>query len=263
MAPSRIPASAGPGSRLLGFGGTVGAATLGAAIATAPAMLRIEDGSARCGPLGTWAILVAITLVPMGVAVLVLRRARGGFAALGSRESLAPVLTVLFWLASTFVSLVILGAALRARTHHRALGGVVFALGALAVNVALGLFSLRLAKLVRRLPRWVLWTLGVAFFAGLGFLVAFARAQMAESGPPLPTAESAKLVDGVAFVVSALLASGSPLVPRRSLALIGPPLAVVMLVLGVSSARTCPRLRETLGEDAPLCAWFVELTAPH
>jgi hypothetical protein len=260
MPKSRLLATGTPGSRLLGFGGIVGAATLGAAIASTPATLRIGTDAGSCGALGTWALLAAVSLLPMGVAVVLLRRARLGFAALGNRQSLLPLLTLVLWLATTFVLLFALGALFRARTHHRALGGVVFAIVALAASAGLGIFSVRIASLLRRLPRSVLWGLGIAGGAGIGFCVAYARAGTV---PVLPPSESAVLVDGVAFAVSALVASGSPLVPRRSLSLLGPPLAVIVLLLGVSSLRTCPRVKETLGEEAPLFAKLVELVAPH
>jgi hypothetical protein len=263
MPTSRIPATGIPGSRLLAFGGIVGSTTLGAAIASTPATLRIENGTGACGPLGTWAMLVAISFFPMGMAVLVLRRARIGFAALGNRDSLAPLLTIIVWLTATLLSLLALGALLRARTHHRALGGVVLAVVAVAASVVLGVITIRLAAIMRRLPRSLLGALGIAAGAGLGFFAAFARAQIAHSGPFLPSTESAMLVDGAAFAVSALVASGSPLAPRRSLALVGPPLAVVILLLGVSSLRSCPRAFDTLGGEAPLFSKLAELVAPH
>ena len=261
-------------SRLLGFGGMVGAAALGAAIAAAPAALRVEGGAGACGPVGTWALLVAVAIVPMGLAVFALRRARVGFAAGGrpawnggastGNGSIAPLLTLLLWLVATFASMTVLGALFRARTHHRALGGVVFAGVALAVALLLALVSVRVAAIAQRLPRSVRWGLGAALGAGVGFLIAVARAHMAEPpAPPLPPPESARLVDGLAFLLAALLAARSPAALRRSLALVGPPFAVIILVLGVSTLRACPPLKATIEEQAPFFGSLVGLLAPH
>jgi len=260
MSESHLLAAGNPGSRLVGFGGIIGAATLGAAIASTPAALRIGGDARPCGSLGMWAILATISLAPMGVGVVLLRRARLGFAGLGNRRSLAPLLTVVLWLGTTFALLVAMGALLRMRTHHRALGGVVYALVALVACAGLGTFSIRLTGLLRRLPRSILWALAIAVGAAVGLCVAYARAG---GGLALPRAESAVLVDGAAFAVSAMVASGSPLVPQRSLALVGPPVAVLVLVLGISSYRTCPRVKETLREEAPLFAKVAELVASH
>jgi hypothetical protein len=253
-----------PDSSLLRFGGAVGAAALGAAIAAGPATLRIEAATGACGPLGTWALLAAVTLIPMSVAVWALRRAKPGFAALGKPGTLAPLLTLLVWSVATFAALAVLGALFRARTHHRALGGVVFAGAGLVVAVGLGLVTIRLAKVVPRLPRAARWGIGIGLGASLGFLAAVAREQIARhAGPALPPAESARLVDGLAFAFSALLASGSPLVFRRSLALLGPPFAVVTLVLGISALRACPALLGAIEEQAPLFSWLLGLLPQH
>jgi hypothetical protein len=264
MAPPTDPGSPGgapPGearSSLLRFGGVVGAGTLGAAMAAAPAALRLEGAAGVCSPVGVWALLFAVAIVPMSVAVVGLRRARAGLLALGRSEGMTPVAMLVAWLVSCFVALTLLGALLRARTHHRALGGVVFALGAFVVAVGLALVLVRVGSMVRRASlatRWVLAALGAA---ALGFAVALARHQLArEAAPPFSVAEGARLVDGLAFVLSAFIASGYPFVQRRVIALVGPPLAAIVLILGVSSWRACPSLRDALEERAPLFSWMV------
>jgi hypothetical protein len=246
------------------FGGTVGAGAFGAVIAAVPATLRVESVAGVCRPGGTWALLGGMAIVPMSIAILVLRRARVGFVALGKRDSAALASIVLLWLVSTFASLSLLGSILRARTHHRALGGVVFAGGALSIAAMLALVCARAARIARGLPRTARWGLGAIGGALLGVVIALARAKLAQlSSPPFPFAESAKLVDGMAFALSALLASVSPLVHRRFLALLGPPLAVAILVLGVSSLSACPPLRDAIEEQAPVFFWLVALVAPH
>jgi hypothetical protein len=242
----------------LRFGGVVGAGSLGAAMAATPAALRLEGASGVCSPVGVWALLFAVAIVPMSLAVVGLRRARAGLFALGRGEGMTPVAILVAWLVSCFLALTLLGAVLRARTHHRALGGVVFALGALAVAVGLALVFVRVGSMVRRASlstRWVLAALGAA---ALGFAVALARHQLArEPASPFSVAEGAKLVDGLAFVLSAFIVSGDPFVQRRAIALVGPPLAAIALILGLSSWRSCPSLRDALEERAPLFSWMV------
>ena len=140
----------------------------------------------------------------------------------------------------------------------------MFAGGALSVAGMLALVCARAARIARALPRTARWGLGAIGGGLLGVVIALARAKLGHlASPPFPFEESAKLVDGMAFALSALLASVSPLVHRRSLALLGPPLAVAILVLGVSALSACPPLRDAVEEQAPIFFWLIALVAPH
>jgi hypothetical protein len=246
-----------PRSWLLRFGGVAFAGTVGSALAAAPAALRLKTASGVCSPLDGWALLFAVAIVPMTLAVVGLSRARAGLAAVGSRsEGMTPMAMLLAWALSCFVGMTLLGSFLRENTHHRALGGVVFALAGLAMAASLGLAFARMASVLRRASPGVRWALAALGAAMLGVLVVLARHRLGgEASPPFPPAESAKLVDGLAFALSALIASGYPFVQRRALALVGPPLAAIVLMLGVSSWRSCPSLVEAMGERAPLYSW--------
>jgi hypothetical protein len=247
-----------PRSWLLKFGGVAFAGTVGSALAAAPAALRLKTASGLCSPLDGWALLFAVAIVPMTLAVVGLQRARAGLAVLGRGDRMTPMAMLLAWAVSCFVGMTSLGSFMRAHTHHRALGGVVFALLALAMAASLGLAFARIGSVLRRASpgvRWVIAALGVAL---LGVLVAVVRRQLGgEASPPFPPVESAKLVDGLAFALSALIASGYPFVQRRALALVGPPLAAIVLMLGVSSWRSCPSLCDAMEERAPLYSWLV------
>jgi uncharacterized membrane protein (DUF485 family) len=196
----------------------------------------------------------------MALLVLALRRARSGFLALGQKKDMVFLATLLAWVASTFVALVFLGAFLRARTHHHALAGVTFAITGLVLSLVLALVWTRLAAQIRRAPSPVQ---GAALIVlGIGLVGAIAWALHASSrtgGPPLLAMQRLKLVDGFAFVMGALIASRRPFVNRRALALLGPPLAAIALVLGVSSMRACPSLRDVLSGQAPAVWWIVGL----
>jgi hypothetical protein len=253
-----------PGPWFSYVGATVGAGAFGAAIAATPATLRIEGLGEVCSPGGTWALLGGLAIVPMSIAVVALRRAAASFVALGKRESVALATTILLWTVSTFVGLTLLGSLLRARTHHRALGGVAFAGCALSVAVVGALVCARAAKIVLRLARPARWGVAIILSALLGFVIAVAGVKLSHSaGPLLPPMASANLMDALAFGLSAVLASLLPNVYPRALALLGPPLAVVILVLGASSLLACLPLRDTIEEQAPLFFWPFALVASH
>jgi hypothetical protein len=166
------------------------------------------------------------------------------------------------WIGSTFVVLAFFGAILRSRTHHHALAGVTFAITALFLSLVLALIWKRFAALTRRTPRLRAITVAVS----IGLMMAIALAQhgwIRERAPALLTAEGAKLVDVLAFALGALVASGRRFVNRRALALVGPPLAAIVLVLGASSLRACPSLRETLYGRAPAASWIVGLVCAN
>ncbi len=252
-----------PRSWLFDFGGVVGAATLGSAAAAVPAALRLASVAGMCSGFGVWALLFGVALVPMSLAVIGIRRARTGLLALGGREGATFLVGLLAWLLASFAALVLLGAVLRSRTHHRALGGVVFGVTAVVAVFGLALVLSRVAKLTRRASPVVLGIVAAVAAGVVGFLVALVRHRLAlGASPPFPPSESAKLIDGLAFALSAFIASGHPFVHRRALALVGPPLAAVVFMLGVSSWRTCPALRGAVDEQAPIFAWIARRAAP-
>lgn len=251
-----------PRSWLLRFGNVVGAAALGSALATAPAALRLELTPGACSMTGAWAVLIALALVPMSLAVLALGRARGGFAALRGSQGMTPVVAVLAWLVATFVALVGLGAVLRARTHHRALGGVTYAVAAFVVSFGLALAIARASSMARKASASTRWGLAVAAATVLGFLVAFARHRLSQGGG-FANGTGTRLVDGLAFALAAFLASARPLASSKLFALVGPPAATVLLMLGWSSWRACPSLQATLEERAPVFGAVVRRVAPR
>jgi hypothetical protein len=246
------------GSRLMRFGNAIGAGTLGAGIATLPATFRLENVGV-CSPVGAWALLIATTVLPMTVLVVLVRRARGGFFALGRPgEDRVALVALLGWASSTFATLVLLGAFLRAQTHHRALAGVTFAITSVVLTFGIALVWARLAAILlsgHRASRRA--TIAVVV---LGLVVALASVQHYVIRVPsvlLLTSQRVKVVDGLAFAMGALFASGRPFVNRRALALLGPPLAAIAAVLGVSSLLACSSLREALHGQAPAVAWMV------
>jgi hypothetical protein len=244
----------------MSFGSIVGAGTLGSALATAPALLRLEGAAGVCSPFGAWALLIAGTVLPMSLLVFALRRARAGFVALGLGKDRVPLAMLFAWFGSTFAALALLGALLRAVTHHHALAGVTFAIVGLALSLVLALVWTRLAALTRLIPKGGQWVVMVALGVGMAGVLAWSLHELTHGSPsPLSNLQNVKLVDGLAFAGGALLVSGRLFTNRRGLALLGPPLAAMVLVLGVSSLRACPSLRDALPGQAPGVSWVVGL----
>jgi FtsH-binding integral membrane protein len=257
--PTSLPPSASnpqdPASRLTRFGAAVGLATLCALACSFPAMMRIasavEDG--RRGQL--WLALAAATLGPMVVSVAVLRGAREGLRTLGGPDVAVVAFGTVLWLATLLVGLSLFGTVLRATTHHHALAGVTFGFGAIVLAIVSGLVCARIVAILKasspRARRILAIALGAVACSGIAWvLVGFLRAVSSDGAS---SAAPGTVIDVLAFVLAALFgARRSPLV-GRPMALLGPPLAAVVLAIGVSALRD-PSVLDAIGERAPAFA---------
>jgi len=228
---------------------------LGATLAAAPPAARLAEAAG--GRAVAWLVLAALYLGPMIASVVVLRAARAGLRAFGGEGADARLTAALLATSGFAVYVVILGAVLRATTHHHALAGATFALIAAAGGATIAGFSARAAAAVfERGPRLrsALLVLAVALGAlALAVLaVALGRAPPASGAP----AAAALLVDGLAYLLAALFASRGAFAARRGFAALGPPLAGALLVAGFSALRA-PALAAAVGSGAPLTAWAV------
>jgi hypothetical protein len=136
---------------------------------------------------------------------------------------------------------------------------VTFAMTGLFLSCVLALFWMRLAIVTHHASARARRAISAAAGAGLAVALAWLLHGLTRAAPSVVMLENAKLVDGLAFAVGAFVASGRLFANRRGLALVGPPLAAVVLVLGVSSLRACPPLREILYGQAPGVSWVVGL----
>jgi hypothetical protein len=196
----------------------------------------------------------------MVASVVVLRGARSGLRAFGGPDAGLRAFGEALWVASLVVILTLFGAVLRTHTHHHGLAGVTFAFGALAVAVGSALVCARIVSLARGAPdfarRGLVLILSVAAFLALAWVgVRFVRgaAQDAASYGAAGT-----VVDVLAFGLAAFFASRRSLVRRRAIALVGPPVAVVVAALGIATLRE-PPFREAIGVRAPAYAPVVDL----
>jgi hypothetical protein len=251
-------------SLVVRFGTAVGMAVLASLACAGPAAMRVS--SAVAGGPGTariWLALAAAALAPMVAAIIVLRGAREGLRAFGGASAGPRSFGIGLWLASMFVALSLFGSVLRATTHHHALAGVTFAFGALALAAASGVVCARITGILRTasptLRRAIVLGLGGVAFVALAWVgLRFARAV---SHDPASTAAAGTVVDVLAFALAALFASRQALVARRVVALVGPPVAVVVAALGFTTLRGDPSVRDAIEGRAPAFSPVAELVS--
>ncbi len=253
-----------PPSVLLHFGSAAAVSALGAAAATLPSGLRVNDSgaAATCGALAVWVALVSAAFVPMLGAVLLLRSARGGLRILAVPSALPNLAAFALWLLLESAVLFLLGAILRATTHHHALAGVTFAIAAVVCGALSMLVARRVVGLYRAGSVRVRALLGAAALVlALGFALLASRFSHT-GGARLAASLGPSLVDGFAFFIAAGFASRTAFARIRVLSLLGPPLAVTVLLLGFSALRSCPTLAEAIDEQAPAFAPIARLVQP-
>jgi len=235
-------------SPLIAFGTACGGGLLAAAFASAPAAERVT--SAFDGGAGAWAALVATELPAMWIAIYVLRRAREGLRAFGGPGAKERALAATIAAALLFAFLALLGAVLRATTHHHALAGATFAATALASAAVLVPVAARAASIARGwIERRARLRLALAA-AVAGIAAAAGTWRVARALLALSPETSAVVVDLVAFAVAALLASRPEVSSRRVLAWFGPPASAVVFAFGVESLTRSPALESAIIEHA-------------
>ncbi|MBL8606738.1 MAG: hypothetical protein JNL38_05435 [Myxococcales bacterium] len=245
---SRSEEDATAASRLARFGAVVGGGVLAAGLAAIPSALRVSGGGVALGV--AWVVLAGASVLPATLLVAILRRASDGLRSLAGEAAAARAAGLVAWLALLLFFLVGFGALLRKKTHHHGLAGATFGIVALAVGVAFALLAARFAHALAArsllLQRVSLAAMATMLLAGLVVLGStLARA------PGAGTSLGAWVVDGVALFVASTLASRTPLARVRPLALVGPPLAVVLLALAASVSRTRVEIRQPLHTRAP------------
>ncbi len=251
--PPPPPDQAVPRRQRLGtaLGAALGASTL----AAGPAALRLA-GATETG--AAWVALVALTLAPMFVAVLVLRQARVSVAAFGGSRAHLRIGALALWLGASFAILAVLGAVLRATTHHHPLAGVTFALLGMLAGIGLVPVCLRVSAIVQRSTTS---RAGLFVLFAVSLLVPLLLMQRARAG--LAPSSSATCVDLLAFGMAALFASRPALAGRRRLALSGPPLALLAFALGLYQIFAAHPPLDLLNERAPAFACLAELLVRH
>jgi hypothetical protein len=240
------------------FGAAVSAVLLSSVIASTPPAVRIARALAgTCGAASVWLALIALAFAPLAVATVTFRHALAAIRLFDSRAVALGVASAVLWGLSTFFALAGLGAFLRATTHHHGLAGATFAVTGVAVALVLALFTTRFVRWCSAASAVVRWIAVAVVSVAMGVgLASVAR--------PLGHSEAASIfvADLVAFVFAAAFGAGAfpyrsrPLAP---LAFAGPPLAAVVLALGLGSVRTSAPLRAAIDDEAPLLSTALPL----
>jgi hypothetical protein len=261
---NRPPPEEDDGAFVLRFGTGVGAAAIAAAVAAVPAAMRAAPGS-QASTFAVWSACAAAWMLPMLVAVIVLRRARAGVRALGGSDAAARAVGAMLWLFGLFVFEALFGSVLRATTHHHALAGTTYAIVSAGVAVVLAILCARVSTIIAAQSAGVRRFLIVATsgLLGLAILVASLRLARAFGGADAGgSSPAALLVDVLAFAITAALASRAAFTRLRALALAGPPLAVAILAVGLWAVRG-PAVADAIGARAPAIAPISSVLAGH
>jgi hypothetical protein len=235
------------------FGSAAFAGALASIVASVPASLRVADGDHELSVV--WLALAGSALLPMIVLVLVLRGARRGLASFRGEGAGARGFGFILWTLASIDVLSVWGALLRRTTHHHALAGTTFALAGLVLLVGLAVVVRRVVVLASAWParaRRLFFVAATALLAAL-FLLRAARVLST------PSPAIGLLIDVLAYFIAAGFASRAAFVHRR-LAMIGPPLGVLLFALGLSSLRT-PTVETAVAARAPLLSAPVDLAS--
>ena len=243
----------GGGSLVVQVGALIGVAAVAALLAALPATMRASAALPGDAPaIRVWSALGVSALAPMAVAIVTVRRARVGLGSFAGPPSRLRVFGILLWLALLFVGLTLFGSVLSGTTHHHALAGVTYAFGAVALAVGLGLACARLVGVVRGLSdrsrNVAIALLGGGAFLALSYLLA--RFLSAATKDPASSDAASTVVDVLAFVFTALFASRDWRVANRPLAILGPPVAVFLASLGLTTLRD-PPVYQAIVDRAP------------
>jgi hypothetical protein len=129
------------------------------------------------------------------------------------------------WVAIMEMATWVVGKFLRQSTHHHALAGATYAVVAIGLAVAVGLFTARVASLVAKLGEQVIRVaVIVAALAAVAALAFLARA--------LGDTARITLIDAAAFIAAVGLAARASHVSDPKVGYIGGPLALVLFVAG-------------------------------
>lgn len=236
------------------LGTVVGGGVLAAVASSLPAVLRIGDGGSFVRALEQWIALAAL-LTPLAILVVaVLRRGRVGLRILAGDRGPLYAAAALWWAVLELGVLSVFGSVLRAKTHHHGLAGVTFAILALVSGLAIGLLASRGVKMLLRMPAGG-HRVALIVAASAAFIVVALIGLRTSRAAGLHTA--AALVDSLALIVSAAIASTRAMSRWRPLAVSGVPTAVALLLLGFVVMHAEPDLREMFTQGAPVQAWVL------
>jgi hypothetical protein len=241
-------------SFLTRFGGTVSVAMIAALVAATPATLRMHGGDVDL--IRAWLTLGGLAIGPMLLLIPLARLAREGLRSVsqqaGESRALERTAAATVFVGTWLWFLSALGAQLREKTHHHALGAVTFAIGAAVSLVGLALVARRLAIILTSLrdKRRDLGT--AAAIAAIVLSVAILALRLARGAPELGDGARAMLVDGVAFALALAFFARKTFEERLIVPRLGPPAAFCVLVVAMHTLATSQPALRALEQLCPL-----------
>ncbi len=233
-----------------------------ALVGSVPSALRAtrEGGSW----LGGWVASAAVVL-PLIVAFIALGQSAGrGYRMLtGNSAGRSTAAGLALWVGLSVPLFTLLGAALKAGTNHRGIGGATFGVLATAVVGATAIAAYRIVRIARSFaqrwlgPGWV-----AAAFAHVTLGPSFAVALLLGRGSeqdPAGRAVVATLIDGAIFVVACALAASSDFrdETRARLRTFGPWIAATLFGVGFAWVMTSSTLGGALRASGGLAATLI------
>jgi hypothetical protein len=240
-------------SALARVGGAAGGALLAALVASVPAVLRLPR---EVGLGGAWLALAGAALVPIGLAIPVLRSAHEGLRGLWREAGAIRAAVLAAWAATLFVVLAVLGATLRAKTHHHALAGATFALAAAVAGVGLGAFAMRASSVLRALAAAGRGRAAALALAAFGVVVLALAVRLGGLPGALSPADRAGVVDVLALALGAAFGAGRRF-ERSRLAVAAVPLAAMVFTAALVVAE--PAVGEAARDRAPVFGLLVRV----
>jgi hypothetical protein len=237
------------------IGLTAGKGVAAALVSSVPAAFRVGDEATLGRAFEEWLVLAAIATPIAIAAIFIVKRARIGLHVLFGERAPLLVIGLLWWCVVELGLLSVFGAVLRKTTHQHALAGVTFAFFALVTGPIIAVFAKRATSRVARegtsAQKLALLVAGAAAFL-LVMLVGI-RTSRSEG---LHTA--AALVDVMSLSVTSAIASSKLFDRHRALAIGGAPATILLLMVGLTTLRFDPKLRESLPETAPFHAAIID-----
>jgi hypothetical protein len=238
-----------------------------ALVASLPAAWRIAGE--HVAPLEGWLATAGLLCPLVALLVAAARGARRAMGAMAPAGGLSPLVGTALWALASLPATAVVGAVLKANTHHRALAGATFAVLALFVHLGAALVAWRVTSLllprVRVRPPSARTVLALVLGAGalVLFAVTLTSAALAEAPSPAPSSAAslpALLVDG-AFVLFATLVAAAidiPLDRRKDVAWLGAGALVFVAAVGLVFVGRSAALARAVVTRAPLAGAVVE-----
>jgi len=201
-----------------------------------------------------WMTLAGLLVVPMLALVPLARLARDGLRGVASEQAhglervsgAAVFACTWLWLLSAF------GAALRDKTHQRALGAVTFAIFAVVTLVFVALVARRLVVILVALGQRRRDIGTAVAIVALVLSLALLGLRVARAAPSLTFGGRATLVDGFAVALAVAFGARKAFEGQRVLARVGPPLAACLIVVALHTLLTSASATSTLELACPV-----------